>query len=319
MTGIPAIADRRAWMARRSAMETRDEKHTPLGPRRRKWNLFKFGLRPFGLMLKACRLHGYGARRARDLRLVQVEMRLSTLPQAFDGYRILHLTDLHLDGMPGLADAIADLIGDCACDLMALTGDYRWRVHGPFEQVLAPLATVLGATTPADGRVATLGNHDPAAMAEPLERLGLRLLANETVAVERGGERVHITGLDDVHYYYTEDAATALTAAPAGCKIALVHSPEAAELAAAAGYALYLCGHTHGGQVCLPGGMPILTNSRYGRRFAKGIWKCGDMRGYTSNGAGTSGLPVRFFSHGEVTLITLRSGGVRASAGVTPR
>lgn len=287
-------------------MEARDEKHTPRGARRRKWGLFKFGLRPFGLMLKACRLYDYGARRARDLRLVQIEPRLRALPRPFDGYRILHLTDLHLDGMPGLAEAIADLIRGCRCDLMALTGDYRWRVHGPFEQVLAPLETILQAPAPTDGRLATLGNHDPAAMAEPLERLGLRLLANETIAIDRGGERLHVTGLDDVHYFYTEAAATALTEAPAGCKIALVHSPEAAELAARAGYDLYLCGHTHGGQVCLPGGTPILTNNLYRWRYAKGLWRCGDMQGYTSNGAGTSGLPVRFFSHGEVTLITLR-------------
>jgi predicted MPP superfamily phosphohydrolase len=86
----------------------------------------------------------------------------------------------------------------------------------------------------------------------------------------------------------------------------LVHSPEAALLAAEAGFALYLCGHTHGGQICLPGGIPVITNIQYRRRFASGPWRCGEMIGYTSRGLGTSGLPVRFFSRGEIALITLR-------------
>ena len=90
------------------------------------------------------------------------------------------------------------------------------------------------------------------------------------------------------------------------CKIALVHSPEVAHLAAPAGYALYLCGHTHAGQICLPGGQPIITNSALRWRHARGLWRRGDMLGYTSPGAGTSGLPVRYFTRGEVTVLTLR-------------
>src|SRR5262249_54941305 len=150
-------------------------------------------------------------------------------------------------------------------------------------------------------------NHDPVALVDPLERLGLRVLTNETLTLRRGPAALHITGLDDVHYFYTDAAAPAFAAAPPGFRIALVPSPEAAHVAAAAGYALYLCGHTHGGQVCLPGGLPILTNSLFHWRHAKGLWRRGKMRGYTSNGAGISGLPVRFFSRGEVTLVTLRS------------
>jgi hypothetical protein len=287
-------------------MEARDEKHTPFGTRTRHWGEFKRLLLVFGFLLRTSRLIDAGIRRARDLRLVEHELRFAGLPAAFDGYRLLHLTDLHLDGLPQLDDSIARLVRGRPVDLSVWTGDYRFRVHGAYEQVLPGIAKIMQAISASDGHLATLGNHDPAALVDPLERLGLRVLTNETVTIRRGAAALHVTGLDDVHYFYTDAAAAALAGAPAGFRIALVHSPEAAHLAAAADYALYLCGHTHGGQVCLPGGMPILTNSALHWRHAWGLWRRGQMLGYTSNGAGTSGLPVRFFSRGEVTLLTLR-------------
>ena len=157
-----------------------------------------------------------------------------------------------------------------------------------------------------DGVFGILGNHDSADMAAIFDSLGVRMLINETATVMRGGEALHVTGVDDVHYYYTGDASDALRFAPDGCRIALVHSPELAEQAADAGVALYLTGHTHGGQVCLPGGMPVFTHSHGQRRFSSGLWRKGGMVGYTSRGAGVSGLPVRFNCPGEATLITLR-------------
>jgi uncharacterized protein len=300
------VPDRSAWRAQRAAMEARDEKHTPFGPRDRRWGQFKRLLIAFRILLTATRLFKAGMRRALDLRLVELVLTHPDLPPEFDGYRLLHLTDLHLDGMPGLDAVIAGLVRDRAVELSVWTGDYRWRVHGAHEQVLSEIGRIIAAISASDGQYATLGNHDPVAMVDGLEARGLRVLANETVTIRRGASSLHLTGLDDVHYFYTDMAAAALATAPAGFKIALVHSPEAAPLAAAAGYALYLCGHTHGGQVCLPGGMPILTNSALHWRYARGLWRRGKMIGYTSNGAGTSGLPVRFFSRGEVTLLTLR-------------
>jgi uncharacterized protein len=301
------VPGRAIWRAQRAAMEARDEKHTPFGPRPRRWGQFKRLLIAFRILLRATRLFEAGMRRALDVRLVELTLSHPDLPAEFDGYRLLHLTDLHLDGMPNLDAVIAGLVRGRQVDLAVWTGDYRWRVHGAHEQVLPAMAGIVAAISASDGHYATLGNHDPVALADVLETLGLQVLANETASIRRGAASLHITGLDDVHYFYTDMAAAALAQSPAGFKIALVHSPEAAPLAAAAGYALYLCGHTHGGQVCLPGGTPILTNSALHWRHAKGLWRRGSMIGYTSNGAGTSGLPVRFFSRGEVTLITLRS------------
>ncbi|HTO85506.1 MAG TPA: metallophosphoesterase [Methylomirabilota bacterium] len=295
-------------MAARAEMEAHDEKHTPFGPRQRHWGEFKRGIAVFGVGLRALGLFERGVQNARAVRLRRLDIDLAALPAAFDGYRILHITDPHLDGLPQFDDVIVDLVRGLAVDLVALTGDYRWRVHGEFRQILPAMAKLVDAVAARDGILATLGNHDTVAMVEPFEQLGLRVLANETVTVRRGDAAIHVTGLDDVHYFYTDAAAAALSGAPPGCKIALVHSPEVAHLAAPAGYALYLCGHTHAGQICLPGGQPIITNSALHWRHARGLWRRGDMLGYTSPGAGTSGLPVRYFTRGEVTVLTLRRG-----------
>ena len=84
--------------------------------------------------------------------------------------------------------------------------------------------------------------------------------------------------------------------------IALIHSPEAYDLAAECGVDLYLCGHTHGGQICLPFGIPILTHLRRGRKYVYGAWKYENMQGYTTSGTGCSGIPVRFNTHSEIVI-----------------
>jgi predicted MPP superfamily phosphohydrolase len=104
-------------------------------------------------------------------------------------------------------------------------------------------------------------------------------------------------------------ADSALDTVPEGYSIALVHSPEMAVQAAERGYSLYLCGHTHGGQICLPGGRPMVKRLIRNRSFAAGLWRCGRMSGYTNSGAGVSGPPLRYFSRGEAALVTLRRAG----------
>jgi predicted MPP superfamily phosphohydrolase len=293
-------------MARRAAMEAHDEKQTPFGPRSRHWNQFKRLMVVLHASLRVTGLYARGMRNALDIRLREIALAHEGLPRAFDGYRLLHVTDPHFDSLAGTAERIAALIRPHPADLLVLTGDYRRRVHGPYEQIVPPLAQVVEAARVADGRLAILGNHDTVAMVPAFERLGVRVLANETVTLRRGADAVHLTGFDDVHYYYTNATDAAAKAAPDGFKIALVHSPEFALHASRAGYSLYVCGHTHGGQICLPGGRPILTASSFGHRYASGLWRRRQLVGYTSRGAGASGLPVRFFSRGEVTLITLR-------------
>ena len=123
------------------------------------------------------------------------------------------------------------------------------------------LGHVVSAVRATDGLLGVLGNHDSASMVPPMEDLGIRVLLNETISYGRGEDAVIVTGVDDVHRFRTEEAHTALESAPDGFCIALVHSPEAADIAARR-HRLYLTGHTHGGQICLPGGRPFATGMK---------------------------------------------------------
>jgi predicted MPP superfamily phosphohydrolase len=118
---------------------------------------------------------------------------------------------------------------------------------------------------------------------------------------------VILVGLDDCHYYGAADIDLATSDIPDGAfTIMLCHSPEFYKEAERAGFSLYLAGHTHGGQLCLPGGIAVAYCAAVPRKFIKGEWLYGRIKGYTSYGAGSSGVPARLFCPPEVALITLR-------------
>ena len=231
---------------------------------------------------------------------------LPRLPAAFDGYTILHLSDLHIDSMPDGGAALISALDPLRFDLCVLTGDYRFETWGCCDDTYQRLALLMPALACADGVVAILGNHDFIEMVPCLESLGMTVLLNESTRIERHGAQLWLAGLDDCHFYQVDDLAAATRAIPPGaCSLLLVHSPERIAEAAAADVDLYLCGHTHGGQVCLPGGIPIITNARCARRFVRGWWRCEGMPGYTSSGTGASGLPVRIHCPPDISLHTL--------------
>jgi len=298
---------REAWRQQRRGMEAAEEKHTPSAvTTRRHWFDFNQMLRVFGWGLRLCGLYERGIRNALDIQLKRMELGFANLPAEFDGFRILQLSDLHVDFLPEPLNAALDLIAGEEVDLCVLTGDYRKRVSGPFEHIMPAFEKLLARLRAQHGVYAILGNHDCADMVEAFEALGIDVLINQTRTIQRGQGQIHVTGTDDVHYYYTDAARAALDGAPKGFKIALIHSAELADVAAEAGFSLYLSGHTHGGQICLPGGLPIITHLSRHRRYASGLWRHGSMTGYTTTGIGVSGLPVRFNTRGEAVLITLR-------------
>jgi predicted MPP superfamily phosphohydrolase len=185
-------------------------------------------------------------------------------------------------------------------------------VHGlpehPIELSVGLLARALKGVRVRDRRLAVLGNHDPVEMVAALEGLGFDTLVNRSVTLRRNGESMRVTGLDDVHSFYSPAARAALGPGDGGFQIALVHSAEMADHAANAGYALYLSGHTHGGQICLPGRRPVFTQLVRCRHGASGLWREGKMVGYTTPGLGVSPPTLRFNSRGGAALITLRRG-----------
>ena len=301
-------ARRKLWRQRRQYQETSGQYFTPLGVHRGLLNKpLEHAIGAFGWLLKQTPLHGHGYRNAHTVVRREYELECKNLPSAFDGYRILHLTDLHIDATPELGCVIGDAVSDIDVDLCVMTGDYRLADDGPHAQIIEPMADMLSRIAPRDGTFGVLGNHDDHAMLDTFEEdLGVRVLINEVVNVRRGEHRIRITGIDDVNRFYTTDARDTLEADVDGFGVALAHSPEMAGEAARGGHALYLCGHTHGGQIALPGGKPVITHLNRNKDLARGAWQVGAMSGYTNAGAGFSGLPIRFNTRGEIAVFTLR-------------
>jgi predicted MPP superfamily phosphohydrolase len=264
----------------------------------------------YALLRGALRLTGLrqrGEYNALSPVLRKIRLTYPNLPESFCGFKMLHLTDLHADGVTGLADAISECLGHVEVDLCVLTGDYRFEVRGPCHGIYPPMQHILRSVKARLGIVGVLGNHDVSEEIPALERLGVRMLINEAMEVRRGHDSVWVVGVDDPHYYGCDDLPAALRTVPsAAFKILLVHTPEIIPEAQASGIDLYLCGHTHGGQVCLPLIGPIITNANCARAYTQGVWTYKTLQGYTNPGVGTSGVPVRFFCPPEIGLVELR-------------
>jgi hypothetical protein len=263
-----------------------------------------------GVVLKLTGLMGRARANAVSYRLRELDIPIAGLPPVFDGYRILHLSDLHIDEVLDGGVGLCRMLENLEYDLCVLTGDYRFDTYGAFDKVIERMSELLSVLKGPDGVVGILGNHDFIEMVPGLEGLGMRILLNESVAIERGGHRIWIAGLDDAHYYEVHDLERATADIDSSQPLVLlVHSPELIEEAGAVGVDLYLCGHTHGGQVCLPGGIPVIGNARCARGKLSGRWSHGRMQGFTHRGTGSSGLPVRINCPPEIAVHRL----IRAS------
>jgi uncharacterized protein len=255
-------------------------------------------------VLKLTRLYARARRNADQVVVRRTTITLDKLPPAFDNFAILHLSDLHADISEGAMRQVLSIVGDLRYDICVLTGDYRGATYGPFESSLKTIDTLRSRLNgPLYG---VLGNHDSIRMAPRLEAMGIRMLFNECEVLSRGEEEIYLAGVDDAHFYRADDIAMAASQIPQdGFSILLSHTPEIYDRAAAAGFDLMFSGHTHGGQLCLPGGIPIKLEANLPRVMGAGLWRHAGMVGYTSVGAGTSILPVRLNCPPEVTLHTL--------------
>ena len=294
------------WAATRSVLENVNFTHKRSGKKSKShWNLFLRLLKIFAFLLKITGYYHKGYSNAKTIRVNELNLRFTNLPASFNGFKILHLSDLHIDSIPGFASIIIDKIKDLKFDICLLTGDYRRDNSGSFSQILKPLQVLSKYIHTSNGTFAVLGNHDTYLMAQYEQQSGMELLVNESVEIIKNGQKILITGTDDPHNIFTEPALLCLETKGYNFKIAMVHTSELAKIASANKYDLYLCGHTHGGQICLKEGVPLISHQFEGKQFNQGKWNIGKMTGYTSRGVGVSGMPIRFNCPAEVTLITL--------------
>ena len=306
---VPVVNARQMWANNRFWMETQNLVTRRYGGRRKQhWEAMLLMMKTFAFGLRCLGQFQRGYQNASRLFLRERDLTFADLPPAFDGFTILHISDPHFDGMPGIEEQILARVDGREFDLCVLTGDYRTELHGPIRAVMDSLQRLVRGVRSRLGFLGVLGNHDDCHMVAPMEKMGIRMLINESVLLARGPERLRIVGTDDVHYYYTDQSLHALEEARDDFTVALVHSPELYDAAEKAGVDLYLCGHTHGGQVCLPGGRAIVKHLRRGRHLPSGPWRHGRMVGVTNVGAGTSGIPVRFNTEGEILELRLRRG-----------
>ncbi len=248
-----------------------------------------------------------GLRNANEPLLREFTFSFRTLPEAFDGFRILQLSDFHFSERPGFIDAVCGIVTGVRCDLCLLTGDYRFNRQAPCRSVYAGMRRLIETISPQLGTVAILGNNDMSDFVSGFRPLGIRVLVNESTAVSQGGEEIWIAGVDDPHDFFCDSLPLAIRDVPAGAfTILLAHSPEIIPEAEQFGVDLYLCGHTHGGQVCLPYFGQVFLNARCERRYSAGRWRHGDMQGYTTTGIGASTIPLRFNCPPEAVVIELR-------------
>ena len=252
-------------------------------------------------------LYWRGLRNAERIELRHHHVSFATLPASFDGFTVLHLSDMHVDMNPRAMARLIELVEGLDYDISVLTGDFRARTFGPFDAMLAGLERVCAHLRgPIYG---VLGNHDSIGMVPGMEEMGIRMLLNETETILRGGERIHLAGIDDAHYYRVDNIEKVASRIPHDeFSILLSHTPEIYRQAAHADFDLLLSGHTHGGQICLPGSIPVTLDSVLPRRMGAGPWRYNQMAGYTSVGAGSCIVPVRLNCPPEITLHHLRRG-----------
>ena len=255
----------------------------------------------FTQALKLTGLYQLGSRNAERVEERHNRLELPELPRGFDGFTILHLSDLHVDMSAGAMRRMADLVATLKYDICVLTGDFRGKAFGPFDEALRGMARLrphLGESV-----YGVFGNHDSVRMLPELEAMGIRMLVNESETIGRGNQRIHLAGVDDAHYYRAANLEKAAAGIPRGeFSVLLSHTPEIYKEAAYAGFDLFLSGHTHGGQICLPGSVPATLSCDLPRRFGAGPWNYQTMTGYTSAGVGSSVIPVRFNCPPEITL-----------------
>jgi len=235
--------------------------------------------------------------------------------------RIVHLSDLHIERLTRRDEAMIAAVRAARPDLLLLTGDYisiDWRDERSLA-ALHEVLTALGSIPTRYGAFASRGNVDrTVATRAAFAGTGIRLLENEGVRLCTDGQPVELVVVTcrKGHHWWNDTAAFATTMAAAGPKepgtlrILLYHTPDLVPEAAAADVDLYLCGHTHGGQIRLPGLGAVFSSSRFGRRYDRGLHRLPHGGAiYTTSGIGLEGMGLpraRFFCPPEVAVLDIR-------------
>jgi hypothetical protein len=256
-----------------------------------------------------------------EVEITRRRIRLARLPKSFDGFRIAQLSDLHIGPFTTSDDIrkCVAIVNQMKPDLVALTGDFvTWdaKTQGPVVAALRGLKAPFGI-------FGCLGNHELwCEVEDSITRLfaaeGVKILRRESAAIESGGERLNLIGVDyqtrtrfgppgdGIVPEYLEGVEPLLL--PDTANILLSHNPNTFDRAAELGIDLSLAGHTHGGQVTLEFISPDLSPSRLITSYVRGWFQKGASQLYVNRGIGTIFVPIRFDCPPEITLYELKRG-----------
>lgn len=273
----------------------------------------------------AAGLGGYGFFQSNHPEIKRLALTLPRLPEALNGFTVAQLSDFHYESHFSVVPIrkAVEAVNDLHPDLIVLTGDfvtvpilaYRSRSAKSSADAAEPCADLLRGLRAPHGRVAVLGNHDAssdsARIAGALISNDITVLRNRSIPIERSGARFWLAGIDDA-LEGVPDLSAAIAQVPREeAVVLLAHEPDFADDAAGAGVDLQLSGHSHGGQVWIPGiGAPWLPPM--GKKYPRGMYTVRGLPLYTNIGIGTIRVPIRLNCPPEITLITLKS-GVRQS------
>ncbi len=251
-----------------------------------------------------------------EVSIVDRPIAIANLPAPFHGYRIVQISDIHLDEFtePFFFERIVHRVNALNPDLVLLTGDFI--THGSMtffagNHAIRRCAEII-ATLTAPLRYGCLGNHDvsfnAALVTQTLADHATPVLINQYLPIERNGARLWLCGVDDPGASHP-NLDLALPDSPDGPVLLMAHEPDYADdvLAHPKGHLvdLILSGHSHGGQVRLPI-VGALILPPMGTKYPEGHYTFGRTQLYVNRGIGTVGLPFRFNCPPEITLITLR-------------
>jgi len=247
------------------------------------------------------------------IEVTQHEVRFKTLPEEFNGLVMAHLSDLHIRKYGNRESRTLTLLAEAKPGIVVVTGDFTLERSDPaaIQRFLRDLRDL----HPPFGIWAVLGNHDhwyPPAENDAAVRMlfkdtGVALLVNQWGRLGKGPDTISLIGVDDPFSGYADLAAALKGTQRTPFAVLLTHSPQIFMKADLMKFDLVLAGHTHGGQIRLPGiGALWLPDGSEG--YESGWFYGQSAQMYVTRGVGTSILPFRFFCRPEIALITLKRG-----------
>jgi uncharacterized protein len=247
---------------------------------------------------------------ARDFEIVPLNVTIPDLDPIFNGYRIVHISDIHLGQWISAKriEGVVNLVNQQKPDIIAITGDsVSYVVNEPVLDMLRFLKNL----KPKDATVAVLGNHDHWIGAEDIRRVmhesNIIELENDVYTIKRGEAMLHIAGVDSITLEKHDLNAVLKKLPKSGPAILLAHEPDFADESSATGrFCIQLSGHSHGGQMIIPGLGTPFRGSQF-KKYPLGKYKVGDMIQYTNRGLGTNVFWIRINCPPEITIMTLQS------------